>query len=111
MEIIEMSKNVDKKKAYQLTHAMQTRKVQDAVDSVLPVNAWVRYTDIDATTGEAKEVVVLESEGEIFGTISKTFIRKFTDILQAFGDDPDLAIKVVAGTSKAGRKFVSCEIV
>lgn len=110
MEIIEMSKNVDKKKGYQLTHAMQTRKVQDAVGSVLPVNAWVRYTDIDATTGEVKEVVVIESEGEIFGTISKTFIREFTDILQAFGDS-DLAIKVVEGTSKAGRKFVSCEIV
>lgn len=111
MEIIETSKNVDKKKTYQLTHAMQTRKVQDAVDSVLTVNSWVRYTDVDATTGEAKEVVVLESEGEVFGTISKTFIREFIDILQAFGDDPDLAIKVVEGTSKAGRKFVSCEIV
>lgn len=111
MEIIEMSKNVDKKKAYQLTHALHTRKVKEAVDSVLPVNSWVRYTDIDTTTGEAKEVVVIESEGEIFGTISKTFIREFTDILQAFGDDDDLAIKVVAGTSKSGREFVSCEIV
>lgn len=111
MEIIEMSKNVDKKKAYQLTHAMQTRKVQDAVDSTLPINAWVRYNDIDATTGEAKEVVVIESEGEVFGTISKTFIREFVDIIAAFGDDPDFAIKVVSGTSRAGRKFVSCEIV
>ena len=111
MELIEMSKNVNKKKAYQLTHAMQTRKVQDAIDSVLPVSAWVRYNDIDTTTGEAKEVVVIESEGEIFGTISKTFIREFVDILQAFGEDDDLAIKVVQGTSKAGRKFVSCEIV
>lgn len=111
MEIIEMSKNVDKKRAYQLTHAMQTSKVQDAVDSVLPVSAWVRYNDIDNTTGEVKEVVVIESEGEIFGTISKTFIREFVDILQTFGEDDDLAIKVVQGTSKAGRKFVSCEIV
>ena len=54
---------------------------------------------------------MIESEGEVFGTISKTFIREFVDIIAAFGDDPDLAIKVVSGTSRAGRKFVSCEIV
>jgi hypothetical protein len=111
MEIVKNSKGMDRKKAYQLTHAMSTRKMQDAVDSILKIDAWVLYTDVDSKTGEAKDVLAIESDGEIFGTISKTFLREFTDIVDAFGDDPELSIRVVAGTSKAGRQFITCEIV
>ena len=111
MEIIKNSNGLDRKKAYQLMHAMSTRKMLDAVGSILEIDAWVLYADVDTKTGEAKEVLTIESEGEIFGTISKTFLRDFSDIVDAFGDEPELSIKVVDGMSKAGRQFITCEIV
>lgn len=110
MTITKNSKGITKKDVYRLTHSQSTRKMSDAVGSILKVDAWVLYTDIDGVTNEEKEVITIASEGEVFGTISKTFIREFCDIIDAFEDEPELSIRVVSGKTRAGRTFITCEI-
>ena len=55
------------------------------------------------------KVLVIEAAGEMFGTISKTFIREFTALVDEMGEDLG-DIKIITGTSKKGRDYVSCEL-
>ena len=64
----------------------------------------------DRETGEIKEVIAIATpDGELFATISNTFREEFMDMVNYFGSDLG-AIKVISGTSKAGRKYVTCSI-
>ena len=101
--------DLDKRTAYRLTRA-QTKKMIEAAGSVLNPTAWVLYEDINGKSGEIQNVLTLEADGEVFGTVSKVFIREFTDAAEYFGGTPG-AIKVITGETKNGRDFVSCEVV
>ena len=111
MEIIKSyPQDMDGRTAYKLMKSPDVKKMSDAEDSVLDVSAWIKYTDLDAKTGEIKEILTLQtSDGEMFGTVSPTFQREFADITEFFGDDVG-QIKVVSGTSKAGRTFITCTV-
>ena len=102
--------NMDKRTAYKLMKSPETKKMSDAVDSVLEVRSWMDYSDVDSKTGEIREILAIETvDGEIFGTISPTFRREFADIVNFFGEDVG-AIKVVGGQSKSGRDFITCTV-
>lgn len=102
--------NMDARTAYKLMKSPETKKMSDAVDSVLEVKSWMSYSDVDSKTGEIREILAIETvDGEIFGTISATFRREFADIVNFFGEDVG-AIKVVGGKSKAGRDFITCTV-
>lgn len=102
--------NMDARTQYKLIKSPETKKMSDAVDSVLEVKAWMSYSDVDSKTGEVREILAIETvDGELFGTISATFRREFADIVNFFGDDVG-AIKVVGGKSKAGRDFITCTV-
>ena len=59
-----------------LTQAKSTKKMLDAAGSVLEPKCWVLSEDTDRN-GETKTALVLEADGELFGTISGTFIDTF----------------------------------
>ena len=111
MEVIKkFPETMSARNAYKLMKSPDVKKMSDAEDSILEVKSWLKYTDIDSKTGEVKEILTLETmDGEMFGTVSDTFKREFDDIVSFFGDDVG-AIKVVSGTSKAGRKFITCTV-
>lgn len=111
MEVIKkFPETMDARTSYKMMKSPDVKKMSDAEDSILEVKSWVKYTDVDAKTGEMKEILTLETvDGEMFGTVSETFKREFDDIVAFFGDDVG-AIKVISGTSKAGRKFVTCTV-
>lgn len=102
-------KDMDKRSAYRLTRAT-AKKMVEAAGSVITPDKFVLYEDADPKSGELKTVLTVESDGEIFGTISQTFIREFTDAAEEFGGTPG-PIKVIVGQTKNGRDFVTCEIV
>ena len=81
----------------------------EAAGSTLNPTAWVLYEVLDDKTGEMKTVLVIEDNGEMFGTISKTFIKAFCKACEFFDNEVG-AIKVIEGTTKAGRKYITCEL-
>lgn len=111
MEIIKtFPADLGARKAYKMMKSPGVKKMISAVDSVLEVAAWVKFTDIDSKTGEMRDILTVETvDGEMFGTGSPIFQREFEDITQFFGDDVG-AIKVVSGKSKAGREFITCTV-
>ena len=111
MEVIKkFPEDMDPKTAYRLMKSPEVKKMSEAEGSILEIDSWIHYNSPDRETGEIKEVIAIATpDGELFATISNTFREEFTDMVNYFG--PDLgAIKVIAGTSKAGRKYITCSI-
>lgn len=101
---------LDQRSIYKLVKSAEVHKMVDAAGSELEVVKYVIFDDTDSKTGEVKEVLTIETEdGEMFGTISPTFIREFKDIVKFFDGEVG-NIKVITGTSKGGREFVTCSI-
>lgn len=112
MEVIrKYPEDMSTREAYKLMNSNETKKMSDAEGSVLNPKAWIMYEDVTAKTGEIKKVVSLITEdGEIFGTISESFINAFERIVDFFDGEVG-EIKVVSGVSKAGRTYITCDIV
>ena len=111
MEVIrKYPEDMNKREEYKLMNSNETKKMSDAEGSVLNPTAWIVYEDVD-NTGEIKKIVSLVTEdGEIFGTISESFISAFERIVDFFDGEVG-EIKVVSGFSKAGRTYITCDIV
>lgn len=111
MEVIrKFPVDMDARTQYKLMKSPVVKKMMDAADSVLEVNAWLNYEDVDEKTGEIRTIVVIQTkDGEMFGTVSPTFIKEFNQIVDFFGEDVGL-ISVLTGTSKNGRQFITCTV-
>lgn len=111
MEVIrKYPESMNARTAYKMMKSPDVKKMSDAEDSILEVRSWIKYTDVDNKTGEIKEILTLETtDGEMFGTVSETFKREFEDIVSFFGDNVG-EIKVIGGTSKSGRKYITCTV-
>lgn len=101
---------IDKRSMYKLTQNSAVQKLSAAAGSVLTPEQWVIYEDEDLKTGETRKVLTIAAAGEIFATVSRTFIDSFEKAVNSLG--PDLGeILIASGTSKAGRDYINCEIV
>ena len=111
MEVIrKFPEDMDGRTAYKLMKSPEVKKMSEAEGSILEITAWIQYNSPDKETGEIKEVIAVETvDGELFATISNTFREEFLDMVEWFGADLG-SIKVIAGTSKAGRKYITCSI-
>ncbi len=111
MELIKkFPETMNDRAVYKLMKSPDVKKMSEAVDSILDVAAWINYEDTDEKTGEVKSVLVVATkDGEMFGTISNTFMREFADITKFFGDDVG-EIKVIGGKSRAGRSYITCTV-
>lgn len=104
MKIIKsFPEGLSKRDAYKLTESQTTSKLVDLAGSVIEPAKWVLFEDEDKT------VLTLEADGELFGTISGTFIDAFVKAFDELGADMG-PIRVLTGTSKAGRTYVTCEL-
>ena len=100
---------LSKRDAYKLTKGSAT-KISEIAGSVITPEQWALYEDTDIKTGETKTVLTIIADQEKFGTISPTFIREFMDAAEEFDGDVG-SIKVVPGTTRNGREYVTCELV
>ena len=96
----------DPKTLYRLTHAVRAGKVIDLAGQTITVSQWALYEDsAEGETDASKTVLTMVLDtGEAVGTISKTFIKEFTDIIDVFGELPSLLVET--STTKNGRTFV-----
>lgn len=108
MEILASNKELTKQEIYFLTKAQDTMKMTDAVDQTLDIVAWAIYTDTNSNGEEVELFAMRTDDGETYATNSSTFIAAFRDILDVFDPDEIKRIKVLSGTSKNNRTFVTC---
>lgn len=113
MKIIKSSNGLTTKEQYRLCMGDGSQKMIDAIGQTMELRAWALYEDVDKATGEVHEVLSIANEdGEIFSTVSRTFIETFTGMMEffeAFGETV-AAITITGGKSKNGRQYVSCTI-
>lgn len=101
--IKQFPETLDKKTAYRMMKSPEVKKMVDAAGSILEVKSWLIFTDTNYS------VLTIETvDGEMFGTISESFMKAFEEITTFFGDDVG-AIKVIARQSKAGRTYLTCD--
>lgn len=97
------------KEQYMMLKNPDSIKMADAKGQVLKIAAYVIFEDVNISTGEIMTIVSIRSDGKVYVTNSKSFIREFETIVAAFGDDlPD--IKVTSGKSSKGRNYLVCAV-
>ena len=108
MEILAANKDLTKEEIYFLTKAQDVQKMTEAVDQVLDLVAWCIYLDKNADGKEVELFSMLTEDGDKFATNSATFIGAFREILDIFEPQEVKRLKVMNGTSKNNRTFVTC---
>lgn len=111
MEFIATNKELSKEEKYFLTKAQDVQKMTEAVDQTLDLVAWAIYTDYNSDGEEVTLFSMLTEDGDKFATNSQTFISAFREILDIFEPEEVKRIKVMSGTSKNNRTYVTCAYV
>lgn len=110
MNIIKTSKDLTPQEIYFLTMSPTVQKMSDAESQIIEVEAWAIYED-ENSKGELQTILAIKTpENEVFATNSATFKEDFikmNELFEGMGVTVN-AIKVSSGTSKAGRKFITC---
>ena len=98
---------------YRMTHGKNTVSVNklddDQLENDYPVSAWVVYTDVNSKGEDVEILSILTESGLILAAQSKTFKESFFDIVDIVGDRA-FSIRVLSGTSKAGRRYMDCDL-
>lgn len=113
MQIIRQThKPVSKPLAFALTKSNAIMSMKECVDDSFEVKEWVLYEEEDKKDPmkQQKVLSIMGDDGVIRATNSPTFQEMFLDMVDIMGED-DFAIKIITGESKAGRTFVTCDLV
>lgn len=116
MELLVTSKELSKEEVYFLTKAQDVMKMTDIVDNTVELSSWALYTDtavVKNSDGTEKEVEVelfamRTTDDESYATNSPTFIKAFRDILDIFSPEEITKLKIMSGTSKNNRTYITC---
>ena len=111
MNIINTNKaDMSKRDIYALTRgqSISLKDVENG-EEITP-DVWALYTDINSKGNEVEILAVKDVAGNVFTTNSPTFKDEFAYIAELMsGEQYD--IRVVKRESKAGRTFITCELV
>ena len=108
MELLKTNKELSKKEIYFLTKTQDAQKMTEAADQELELTSWAIYKDNNADGEEVELFAMRTVEGETFATNSPTFISAFRDILDVFEPEEITKLKVMTGTSKNNRTYITC---
>lgn len=98
---------------YNLTKSPERSKLSEAAGEVLELAQWLVYSEPNSKGEEVTLASLTTTDGRAFTTNSGTFIRDFTSAVTMFSEfgTEFHTIQVVEGTSKNGRKFVTCKVI
>lgn len=110
MNIINASRELDKRETYALTRG-QNISMKDVDDGVeISPDVWALYADTNSKGNEVEILAIKDMGGNIFTTNSPTFKDEFGYIADLMSGE-EYAIRVIKRQSKAGRTFITCELV
>lgn len=112
MEILKKSDGLTTMDIYKMSKSNEIQKISDNEGKILPVKAYMTYTDIDSKGEEKTICSIMTQDDEVYATNSDSFRRDFEDMLSltASMNQTVETIKIVSGKSKAGRTFYTCEL-
>lgn len=113
MRIINQSKELTMMQKYALTKNPLGKTMKEAVGQVIEIDIWAIYEDKNAKAEDVTILALRTKEGDIFRTISETFINAFDDICDLacdMGEEVKM-IKPVSGLAKSGREYITCVLV
>lgn len=113
MEIIKKTEGISAADMFAMTKGPDVRKMQDAKGETLDLMAYVLYRDEQNEGDPVTVLAVKTTEGALYATNSKTFIRNFSDILAMYeecGEEAPTLYKVGSARSKAGREYLTCTV-
>lgn len=109
MNIIATNADRDNKKEFYALTKSSATNVKDIPEGSYDVDKYCIYEDVDSN-GEIKEVVVfIDTDGTKYASVSRTFKREFTDIIDIMGNEK-FSILVKKGKARNGREYVTCEL-
>lgn len=110
-KVVNASGEFDGKTVFALTKSPSIRTMKDCVDELVEVDKWLVYEDEDKKDPNKVNTIlsVMDKDGSVRATNSNTFMNIFFDITSIMGNN-GFTIKVVSGTSKAGRNFITCDM-
>ena len=98
---------------YRLTQSRVSKpisKLTDAeLDKLYPVDAFVEYEDVN-NRGEVVTILSILSGDTILVAQSGTFRESFNHIVDIVGENRHFTIAVITDVSKAGRRFMDCDL-
>lgn len=106
MKIINSNRELDKTTIYRLTREMGRNQVSKSAGATIRVKDWIYYMDDPlAEGGEPREALSFMDfdSGDVFTTISPTFMRTFFEIIEIGIEEPTIDIET--GTTNKGREF------
>ena len=111
MNIINTNKaDMSKRDIYALTRG-QSISLKDVENGAeITPDVWALYTDINSKGNEVEILAVKDEAGNVFTTNSPTFKDEFAYIAELMSGE-QYAIRVIKRESKAGRTFITCELV
>ena len=106
------SEELSKQELFKATLSPTIGKMADAEGSTIQVKDWVIYEDNDKKDPEKVNTIlsIIDATGQVLATNSKTFIDMFCNIVDIMGTDP-FELLVTGGNSKAGRHYLTCDLV
>lgn len=111
MRIIRQSKDgMTMMEKYALTKNPLGKSMKEAVGQTIEIAAWMLYEDKNAKSEDVTILSIQTKEGDVFRTISETFINAFDDICDLacdMGEEVKM-IKPVSGLAKSGREYITC---
>lgn len=112
MNIIAKSReNLSMKDVYDLTRSPEVQKMRSSVGDCIVIGDWLLYEDTNKATGEPMKLLAVKDRDTsvCYATNSPTFIEEFMNLLDMCAEMQVAlnTVKVVEGTSKAGRSFIT----
>lgn len=110
IKITEKSRDFTKKELYLMTKGAEIKTIKEVPDgTIIDVSGFLYFED--TKDGETAYMLsILNNDGDVFTTQSRTFKESFENIIEIM-EDEDFSIKKLSGESKAGRHFVDCTLV
>lgn len=106
MNIVKQYGIENKRDLYNLSEA-PGQSMQNMVGQRIEVKGYLLTEDTDSRTGEIKKVLkVMDSDGNVCGTGSKTFIEGFEKFLMFMETDKIDAFTIGQKTGKSGRSYL-----
>lgn len=108
--ILSHPEQLSKLERYQLTH--NNASIKDYSGTVITPVAWCMFEQEDEKNPDNVRTVlsIKDIDGSIYTTISRTFVDEFLDICSIV-EESKFTISVIKGLTKAGREFVTCNLV
>lgn len=79
---------------------------------VIELQAWAVVDDANADDTETRVLAMADSDGVVYNTVSRPFIREFlnlVDMCEAFGGALE-SVALVHGITQGGQDFMTCKL-